>query len=102
MVRAPLDSRALRERSGEAARFLKNVSNPVRLTVLCALIDDEHSVGELMELTDLSPSALSQHLAVLRRGGLVTTRRDAQTIYYSLGDADVKTLMKCLHGIFCD
>lgn len=102
MARATLDSSALRERSGEAARFLKTVSNPVRLTVLCALIDDEHSVGELMELTDLSPSALSQHLAVLRRAGLVTTRRDAQTIFYSLADADVETLIRCLHGIFCE
>ena len=102
MARSAVDARAIRDHATDAARFLKTVSNPVRLIVLCALIDGEHSAGELTDLTELSPSALSQHLALLRRAGLVTTRRDAQTIYYALGDADVHTLMRCLHSIFCE
>lgn len=76
----------LESRAAEAARLLKLLANEQRLTVMCRLSGTEMSVSELGEYVDLTQSALSQHLAKLRADGLVTTRRDAQTIYYRLSD----------------
>ena len=67
-----------------ASSLLKAVANHRRLSILCHLAHAEHAVGELSEKVGLSQSALSQHLAKLRRDNLVSTRREAQTIYYSL------------------
>jgi DNA-binding transcriptional ArsR family regulator len=89
------------KQSSHAAVFLKALSNENRLMILCYLLDREFSVTELNEKLPLSQSALSQHLAVLRKDGLVKTRRDSQTIFYSLGDAKVKTLIQTLHTLFC-
>ena len=95
--------RKLRQHADAAARLLKAVGNPNRLMILCTLVEGEHSVGELNPLVDLSPSALSQHLSVLKHQGLVRTRREAQTIYYSLEqDSEVQELMACLHRIYCE
>lgn len=91
----------MREHAGEAAQMLKALANESRLLVLCTLSEGELSVGELNERVDISQSALSQHLAVLRRDGLVTTRRESQTIYYSLPDGPVTEIIGVLHGIFC-
>lgn len=79
-----------------AAVLLKAVANEKRLKILCVLSDGEKCVGSLEELIDLSQSALSQHLARLRRDEIVTTRRDAQTIYYSISDENV---IKLLHHV---
>lgn len=87
--------------SSQAAVFLKALSNENRLLVLCHLLEGEMSVTALNEKLPLSQSALSQHLAVLRKDGLVATRRESQTIYYSLGDQRVKTLIETLHNLFC-
>ena len=76
----------LRDRAGDAAKFLKSMSNASRLLILCHLADGEKSVGELQSHLDLSQSALSQHLAVLRRDGIVSTRRSSQTMFYSLAN----------------
>ena len=75
---------AMRSHSAEAARLLKALGNEKRLMVLCLLAQGERSVGDLNARVDLSQSALSQHLAVLRNDGLVRARRETQTIYYSL------------------
>jgi DNA-binding transcriptional ArsR family regulator len=91
----------MREHAGEAAQMLKALANESRLLVLCTLSAGELSVGELNARVDISQSALSQHLAVLRRDGLVTTRRESQTIYYSLVDGPVTEIIGVLHGIFC-
>lgn len=80
--------------------LLKALSNEKRLTVLCALVDTEKSVGELESIVGLSQSALSQHLARLRRDGLVLTRREAQTIYYSIKGDRTKTILDCLQKMF--
>lgn len=85
----------------EASALLKSLANPSRLLVLCALITREHTVGELEELTGLSQSAISQHLARLRDRGLVETRRQGQRIFYSLDNAEVKAVLETLHGIYC-
>lgn len=80
--------------------FLKALSNEKRLLIACHLCKGEKNVGELEELIGLSQSALSQHLARLRRDGLVDTRREAQTIFYSISNKRVKTMLHCLNGMF--
>ncbi len=87
--------------AGEAAQLLKTLGNEQRLLVLCNLLGGPLSVGELNERVDLSQSALSQHLAVLRADELVETRREAQTIYYRLASGPVRALIETLHGIYC-
>lgn len=91
----------LREHASEAANLMKALGNEVRLLVLCTLAEGEHSVGELNQLVPLSQSALSQQLARLRREGLVTTRRESQTIYYSLAHGPAERLIRLLHDIYC-
>jgi DNA-binding transcriptional ArsR family regulator len=81
--------------------LLKALSNERRLVIVCALYEGEKSVGELERIVGLSQSALSQHLARLRRDGLVKTRREAQTIYYSLCDAAIESILKSLYDIYC-
>lgn len=85
----------------KASEFLKALGNEKRLVILCYLLAGECSVGSLNEKLPLSQSALSQHLAVLRKDNLVKTRRDSQTIYYSIADEKVKILIETLHGFFC-
>jgi DNA-binding transcriptional ArsR family regulator len=84
-----------------AAGFLKLMANPHRLMILCHLLDTELSVSELNQHLPLSQSALSQHLAVLRNAGLVQTRREQQTIHYSLASTQVQALMGTLYEEFC-
>ena len=91
----------MRENAGQASALLKSLSNPSRLLVLCALVNREHTVGELEGITALSQSAISQHMARLRDEGIVSTRRQAQWIYYSLQDDAVKAVLKTLHDIYC-
>ncbi|PCJ03157.1 MAG: transcriptional regulator [Alphaproteobacteria bacterium] len=86
----------------DAANLLKALSNEKRLLIACALYKGEKSVGELEEIVGLSQSALSQHLARLRRDNLVSTRREAQTIYYSLRDEAIGHVMQCLCSMYGD
>lgn len=89
------------ESAAEAARFLRVLGNDHRLMVLCTLAEGEHSVAGLLARIPLSQSALSQHLAVLRREGLVRTRREAQTIHYRLADERARRLIPVLYELFC-
>jgi DNA-binding transcriptional ArsR family regulator len=91
----------LGSRSEEAEELLKALANSHRLMILCELKDGERSVSELEGVVPLAQSALSQHLAKLREGGFVATRREAQTIYYRLADARVARLIDVLHELFC-
>jgi len=100
-VAVVIDAETMRAHAADAARLLKTLGNEQRLMVLCLLVEAERSVSELNARLDLSQSALSQHLAVLRGDGLVTTRRDAQTIYYSLADGPAQRIIDTLHGIYC-
>lgn len=97
-----IDGTALRQNAEQASQLLRIVANPHRLMILCTLIDGELSVGELNDCIDVSQSTLSQHLAILRSSGLVATRRQAQTIYYSVRSSEVQALIGCLHSIYCD
>lgn len=85
----------------EAASLLKALAHPARLLVLCQLVEGERSVGELQPITGLSMSALSQHLAVLREMDLVTTRRESQTIHYSLADGPAIGVLDALYLAYC-
>lgn len=95
------DLRAMRRNSAGAAQLMRSLANPHRLLLLCVLADGELSVGELNRRVSLSQSALSQHLAVLRNEGLVSTRREAQTIYYSVVDGPALKVVHLLHDEFC-
>ncbi|OYQ23659.1 ArsR family transcriptional regulator [Sandarakinorhabdus cyanobacteriorum] len=93
------DLAAFEASAAQAARLLKALSNERRLLILCQIGDGERSVGSLQ--VGLSQSALSQHLALLRAEGLVSTRRDAQTIYYRIADPAVLQLIATLAAIYC-
>lgn len=87
--------------AAEAADLMKALGNESRLMILCMLADSERSVGDLNGLIPLSQSALSQQLARLRRQGLVKTRRESQTIFYSLADGPASRITHLLHDIYC-
>jgi ArsR family transcriptional regulator, virulence genes transcriptional regulator len=80
--------------------MLKALANEKRLLIVCSLCNGEKNVGELEAIVGLSQSALSQHLARLRRDGIVDTRRDAQTIYYSIKDPHVPKLLQTISDLF--
>ena len=96
-----VDPEAMQAHADDAVRMLKALANRSRLMVLCALTHGELTVGQINELIPLSQSALSQHLAVLRRDEMVRTRREAQTIYYSLADGPAANLIQVLHDLYC-
>jgi ArsR family transcriptional regulator, virulence genes transcriptional regulator len=84
-----------------AEAFLKALGNRHRLMVLCELHKGELSVSKLQETVGLSQSSLSQHLARLRKDGLVKTRRESQSIFYSLADEKVSRVIALLYELFC-
>jgi DNA-binding transcriptional ArsR family regulator len=89
-------------RAGDAAALMKALSNEHRLLILCYLVEaGELPVGELVERIALSQSALSQHLARLREEGLVSFRREAQTLFYRVSDPRAGQVLELLHAIFC-
>lgn len=94
------DITELEESAQAAARLLKLLASEQRLLILCKLIEQECSVGELSEHIRLTQSATSQHLAKMRAEGLVDTRRDAQTIYYSLKDPAAIRVIQTLCEIY--
>jgi DNA-binding transcriptional ArsR family regulator len=98
---SPVAPELMHAHAAEAAQLLKALGNEQRLHILCNLLDGPLSVGELNQRLELSQSALSQHLALLREMELVETRREAQTIYYSLPDGPVVRVMALLQDIYC-
>ena len=98
---AVIDIKDMRENASQAADLLKAMSNENRLLILCHLGEKERSVSELNNFIDLSQSSLSQHLARLRQDGLVKTRRESQTIFYTIANPSVVKLIGFLHNEFC-
>jgi DNA-binding transcriptional ArsR family regulator len=94
-------ARAIKPHAGRAAELLKALANEQRLMILCNLLEGPLSVGELNEKVDLSQSALSQHLAVLREANVVVTTREAQSIRYSLPQGAVTRIIGILYREFC-
>lgn len=96
------DASALDEHAEEAAALLRALANPRRLRVLCLLTEGECTVGGIhAHLPALSQSALSQHLAKLRKDGLVVARREAQTMWYSLRPGPAEQVVATLYRIYC-
>jgi DNA-binding transcriptional ArsR family regulator len=91
----------LAPKAAQAEAFLKSFANRHRLMILCELQGAERSVTSLQEAIGLSQSSLSQHLARLREDELVKTRREAQTIYYSLANPDVTRMIRLLYEMYC-
>ena len=100
--RAVPDPAVMAEHAEQAAALLKALAHPARLLVLCRLVDGECSVSELQPLVGLSMSALSQHLSVLRELDLVATRRESQTIYYSLVPGPAVGVLDALYAAYCE
>ncbi len=96
-----INSEMMERAADQASDLLKALSNRHRLLIICQLIDGERSVGELAELLGLRDSTVSQHLALLRKDGLVSARRDAQTIYYSIASEPARDILKTLYQAFC-
>jgi DNA-binding transcriptional ArsR family regulator len=96
-----MDIAVLQKNAKRAGRLLKAMSNDSRLLILCQLAEGEKSVSELERLIGLGQSALSQHLARLRRDELVRTRRQAQAIYYALAGNEATRVIAVLHDLYC-
>ncbi len=80
---------------------LKIIANPLRLMVLCALVEKERSVSELMETTGASQTLMSNHLAMLRKADIVDYERDHRTLNYFLKDQRMKKLLNTLYDVYC-
>jgi DNA-binding transcriptional ArsR family regulator len=92
----------LERKASEAAQLLKLLANENRLLILCRLAQvRELSVNDLVAAVGISQSALSQHLAKMRAEGLLATRREAQTIYYRIANANAKRMLTLLKDIYC-
>jgi DNA-binding transcriptional ArsR family regulator len=85
----------------EASELLKSLANRHRLLILCQLVDGERPVGELAARLGVRDSTVSQHLALLRKDGLVRTRREGQTIHYALVDGPARRVLETLFTLYC-
>ncbi|MEO1149671.1 MAG: metalloregulator ArsR/SmtB family transcription factor [Pseudomonadota bacterium] len=85
----------------EVSSYMKLLASPARLMILCQLVEGERSVSDLCDLVDMKPPAMSQHLARLRQEKALTTRREAQTIYYAIDDPNILKIMMFLYETFC-
>ncbi len=98
---APADLVELERLSEEAARLLKSLANPVRLRILCLLVEGEIAVGGLASQLDLREALVSQHLMRLRLEGVVTFRRNGTFMIYSLASEPAAAVLKTLYAYFC-
>ncbi len=96
-----IDLGELRQSASKATAFLRGMANECRLLILCRLAESECTVTQLEEVLELSQSALSQHLAVLRRLGLVKLRKEARLHHYSLASSEAKVIMATLYQKYC-
>lgn len=84
-----------------ASRSLKAMSHPLRLKILCTLGDREVSVQDIVEHVGTSQSNISQHLAILRDKGILASRKDANRVYYRVGDPRTLRLISMMREVFC-
>lgn len=95
------DVERMRVAADKASALMKTLGHKGRLMILCQLASGEKSVGELAESLDMPQSPLSQHLSRMRAEGLVGTRREAQTIFYSLKAEEARKIIECLYSLYC-
>lgn len=96
-----MDLHAMADSAAQAEALLKMLANRNRLMILCSLQSTELSVGELNERVPLAQSALSQHLAAMRKTGIVASRRAGATVYYRIADDKVLVILQQLYQLFC-
>ncbi|NSY34974.1 ArsR family transcriptional regulator [Pseudoalteromonas sp. JC28] len=96
-----MDLQQMAQNAEQAEALLKLMANKNRLMILCALQKQELSVSQLNEMVPLAQSALSQHLASMRKALIVATRREGATIYYQVKDSRVAVLLESLYQLFC-
>ena len=101
MAMSRMDINVMQARVGNASRLLAAMANEKRLMILCQLVGGERSVGELAELLRTRQSTVSQHLALLRRDGLVASRREGQLQLYSLAGDEARAVLGALYELYC-
>lgn len=102
MLKQPMDLATFEAKATQVANTLKAIGNERRLMLLCKLVEHgEVTVNHLALDVGLSQSACSQHLARMRDEGLVTYRRESQTLWYAIADARVETLLTTLYQLYC-
>ena len=97
-----MDLDLMQENAARASDMMKLLGHPHRLMILCELNQGERSVTELCQKIGINQSPLSQHLARMRHEGVVESRRQAQTVYYSLAGPEVATIVSMLYELYCD
>lgn len=95
------DMEQMSEAADRASALMRTLGHKGRLLILCQLASGEKSVGELSENLDIPQSPLSQHLSRMRKEGLVGTRRQAQSIFYSLKADEAGKIIECLYNLYC-
>ena len=85
----------------QASLAMKAIAHPLRLKILCVLEDNELSVQEIVDNVGTSQSNISQHLAILRDKGVLSTRKDANRVYYRIGDPRTLKLVGMMRDVFC-
>jgi DNA-binding transcriptional ArsR family regulator len=96
-----IDASKMARAAQKASDLMKTLGHKDRLMVLCHLASGEKSVGQLASLLDIPQSPLSQHLARMRKESLVTTRREAQTIYYMIASGKAGRMVELMHELYC-
>ena len=101
MDTSKLNVNEMRKNVENSSSFLKLLSNPTRLMMLCNLIESERCVGDLEKDLNISQSALSQHLSKMRDKGIVKSEKQGQHVFYSISDSDVVDIINVLYKLFC-
>nr|WP_200991949.1 metalloregulator ArsR/SmtB family transcription factor [Rhizobium rhizogenes]QCL10581.1 helix-turn-helix domain protein [Rhizobium rhizogenes] len=94
-------AQAMEKKAGKATAFLSGLANEHRLLVLCQLLEGERNVTSLIEATNIPQTSMSQHLAKLKKEGIVDFRRDHRALYYFIKDPAVIEILKVLYERFC-
>jgi len=89
------------EQVNSTAELLKSIAHPIRLEILCFLMEDEKNVGEIEKQFKSTISNISQHLTILRKANIISRRKEANYMYYSIKDVNVQSLIKTLKDLFC-
>jgi len=97
-----IDLEQMAQSASRASALMKTLGHKDRLMILCHLAEGEKSVGQIAELLEIPQSPLSQHLSRMRKENLVETRREAQTIYYSLKSGEASRIVEVLYELFCE
>jgi ArsR family transcriptional regulator, virulence genes transcriptional regulator len=97
-----ISAETMRRAAAQASELLKSLANPHRMMIICQLLERDRSVGELAAFLQIRDSTVSQHLALLRKDGLVAARRDGQTIWYSISSVPARAVVETLYRTFCE